>query len=190
LTLTTWSEEGEAVMEDPEIQWVRAALAEFVGLNAVIVTRHATRQVSPYLVAYVSPGDIDQSALHAHARKRLPRHLVPAAIVAMDAIPATAEGVPDMRALPAPDLGGLARYQAPRTARQEIVCDIFAEILRVPRIGIGDDFFNLGGRSVDAMLLAARISAVLGVSIRMVDLFQAPTVAELDQRLDKSDARV
>lgn len=169
---------------------MRAALAEFAGLDAVIVTRYAARQVSPCLVAYVAPGDIDQPALHAHVRKRLPRRLVPAAIVAVDAVPATAEGAPDIRALPVPDLSGLARYQAPRTARQEIVCDVFAEILRVPRIGLDDDFFNLGGRSVDAMLLAARISTVLGVSVRMVDLFQAPTVAELDQLLDKSDARV
>jgi acyl carrier protein len=179
----TCNEAGETATDDPEILQVQAVLAEFADLDAVLVTRQVTRQVSPCLVAYVSPGNIDQAALHAHARKHLPRRLVPAAIVVIETIPAKTEGVPD--ALPAPDLSGLASYQAPKTVRQEILCDIFAEILRVPRIGIDDDFFNLGGRSVDAMMLAAKISTDLGVSVRMADLFEAPTVAEIDRYLDE-----
>ncbi|SCG66064.1 Acyl carrier protein [Micromonospora siamensis] len=176
-------------MNDPEIQKVRAALAEFADLDAVLLTRHATTQVSPCLIAYVSPADIDQAALHAHARKHLPRHLVPAAIVVTDTIPATAAGLPDTQALPLPDLSGLASYEAPETTRQDILCDLFAEILRVPRVGIDDDFFGLGGRSVDAMMLAARISTDLGIRIRMVDLFEVSTVRGLDQLLQESEAR-
>jgi acyl carrier protein len=176
-------------MDDPEIQEVRSALAEFADLDAVLLTRHETTHASPCLIAYVSPAHIDQAALHAHARKHLPRHLVPAAIVATDTITPTAEAMPDTRALPAPDLSGLARYEAPQTARQGALCDIFAEILRVPRIGINDDFFVLGGRSVDATMLAARISTDLGIRIRMVDLFEVSTVRELDQLLQESDAR-
>jgi hypothetical protein len=177
---------GTLPVGDPEIQRVRAALEEFAGLNSVMVTWHIASKEHQHLVAYVSPGDIDQLALHAHAREHLPRYLVPAAIVVMDTIPVTSEGVPDTQSLPVPDLGGLACYQVPGTARQEILCDIFAEILQVPRIGIADDFFNLGGRSVDAMMLAASISIALGLSVRMVDLFEAPSVAELDQWLDKA----
>ena len=75
-------------------------------------------------------------------------------------------------------------YRAPETARQETLCAIFAEVFGVPRIGIDDDFFELGGRSVDAVLLVARVNAALGVRVSMTDVFDAPTAAELDRRLD------
>jgi aryl carrier-like protein len=82
-----------------------------------------------------------------------------------------------------PDLAGLLPYRAPVTARQETLCKIFAEVLRAPRIGVDDDFFSLGGQSVGAMLIAGRIRAALGIGVSMADLFNAPTVAELDHRL-------
>ncbi len=87
-------------------------------------------------------------------------------------------------ATPPRDLSGPSAYRAPGTGRQEILCEIFAEVLRVPRPGVDDDFFSLGGRSVHAMLLAARISSAFGIKMPMADLFDAPTVAELDRRLD------
>jgi aryl carrier-like protein len=76
-------------------------------------------------------------------------------------------------------------YQAPATPRQEILCELFAQVLGVARCGTGSDFFDLGGRPVEAMVLAARINAALGVRITMADLFKAPTVADLDRRLDQ-----
>jgi aryl carrier-like protein len=71
------------------------------------------------------------------------------------------------------------------TPRQEILYELFAQVLRVARCGTGSDFFDLGGRSVEAMLLAGRINAGLDVRITMADLFKAPTVADLDRRLDQ-----
>jgi len=70
------------------------------------------------------------------------------------------------------------------TTREEILCSFFAEVLAVPSVGVDDNFFELGGQSVLAMLLSARISDALNVSMTMTDIFEAPTVAELGNRLD------
>ena len=93
----------------------------------------------------------------------------------------TGDGFPGSdRAAPAPNT-----YRAPRNARQEILCEIFAEVLRLPRVGIDDDFFTLGGRSVDGVLIAARANAALSCQVSLAALFDAPTVAELDRYLDE-----
>jgi aryl carrier-like protein len=99
--------------------------------------------------------------------------------------PVTAAGALDAAALPVPELNGLLSYDAPATPRQELLCELFAQVLRVARCGVNSDFFDLGGRSVEAMLLAGRINADLDVRITMADLFRAPTVADLDGRLDQ-----
>ena len=170
-------------MERATINEVRAALAEFPGLDAVVVAERESESAGRCLVAWVAPASVDMPALHAHARKHLPGWLVPAVIMRLDTIPGDAGGRAGPQPLPAPDLSALMPYRAPETARQEMLCDIFAEVLRVPRFGVADDFFSLGARSVDAMLLAGRISAALGITTRMADLFDAPTVTELDRRL-------
>jgi len=108
---------------------------------------------------------------------------MPAAIVVVDEIPVTAAGAVDVGALPVPDLNGLLPYRAPATPRQEILCELFAEVLGVARCGVDNDFFDLAGRSVEAMVLAGRISTAFGVRISMADLFRAPTPAEIDRRL-------
>ncbi len=166
------------------IKEVETALAAFPGLAEVAVAEQDVKPAGHLLVAYVAPSGIDLSALHLHARQLLPGHLVPAAIVVLDEIPLTAEGTPDLATLQPPELDGLMPYRMPATNRQDLLCEIFAEVLRVPRVGIDDDFFNLGGQSVDAMLIVGRIRTSLGARMVIADLFDAPTVAELDRRLD------
>jgi Phosphopantetheine attachment site/AMP-binding enzyme C-terminal domain len=176
--------DGERMMDCAAIKQVQAVLAAFPGLDAVTVTERDAEPVGHCLIAYVAPSGVDLPALHEYARKHLPGRLVPAAFVVLDAIPITASGTDGPQPFPPPDLDGLMPYRAPGTARQESLCKIFAEVLRVPRLGLDDDFFSLGGRSVHAVLLAGRINSVLGVKMPMADLFDAPTVAELDRRLD------
>jgi hypothetical protein len=103
----------------------------------------------------------------------------------VDAIPLTPTGIAEPQALPTPDLRGLKPYRSPDTPRQEAMCTIFAEVLARPRCGVDDSFLALGGESIDAMLIASRVSPVVGQEISIDDLFDAPTVAELDQRLDE-----
>jgi nonribosomal peptide synthetase DhbF len=165
---------------------VEKALAGFPGLAGVAVVEHGAGRPEACLIAYVVPSGpgLDLPGVHAHARKALGGGCVPAVIMVIDEIPVAA-GALDAAALPVPELDGLLPYRAPATPRQEVLCELFAEVLRVARCGVSNDFFDLGGRSVEAMLLAGRINAGLGVRITMADLFRAPTVAELDRRLDQ-----
>jgi Phosphopantetheine attachment site/AMP-binding enzyme C-terminal domain len=171
---------------------VRSALAAFPGLADVVVVRHGADQADQCLIAYVAPSapGLEVPELHAYARKTLRNGSMPAAIVVVDEIPLTTAGAADVAALPVPDLSGLLPYRAPATPRQEILCELFAEVLGVARCGVDNDFFDLGGRSVEAMLLAARLSTALGVRVSMADLFRAATAGDLDRRLDLvADAR-
>lgn len=172
-------------MDPTLIPEVASALATFPGVADVTVTEHRTRAGDWCLVGYVAPNgpDLDVRGMYAHARKILPGPLLPAAIVVVDETPRTADGTVDLDALPAPQLDHLMPYRAPLTARQEVLCALFAEMLRIPRCGLDDDFFMLGGRSVDATLLAARIRTDLGIKVTMADMFKTGTVATLDQEL-------
>jgi acyl carrier protein len=87
--------------------------------------------------------------------------------------------VPSGPGLDVPEL----HAHAPATPRQEILCELFAEVLGVSRCGTGNDFFDLGGRSIEAMVLAGRISTALGIRISMADLFKASTAGDMDRRL-------
>ena len=179
-------------MTPESIGEVKAALAAFRGLADVTVIEHGVGQADQCLIAYVVPSGpgLDVAELHAYARKTLTNGNMPAAIVVVDEIPVTAAGTVNAAALPVPELSGLVPYQAPATPRQEVLCELFAQVLGVARCGTGGDFFDLGGRSVEAMVLAGRISSALGVRVSMADLFKAPTVGDLDRQLDlMADAR-
>src|ERR1035438_5753638 len=177
--------DGEPLMDPEGIGEVRSALAAFPGLAGVAVVEHDAGQAGECLIAYVAPSGpgVDVPELHAYARKALLNGSMPAAIVVLDEIPVTAAGAVNVAALPVPELSGLLPYQAPATPRQEILCELFAEVLGVARCGIGNDFFDLGGRSIEAMVLAGRISTALGIRISMADLFKAPTAGDMDRRL-------
>jgi hypothetical protein len=183
-------QDGERLMSAVSIQEIESVLAAFPGLASVTVVEHGTAPDDQYLIAYVTPAGtgLDVPALHSHARRFLPAERTLAAIVVLDELPVTADGTVDLAALPEPDLEGLLPYRAPATPRQEALCALFAEALGVVRCGVDNDFFKLGGRSVDATLLAARISTELGVRIAMADLFRAPTPGDLDRRVSAREA--
>ena len=179
-------------MTTESIGEARAALAAFPGLADVTVIEHGAGQDDQCLIAYVVPSGpgLDVPELHAYARKSLPNGSMPAAIVVVDEIPLLAAGTVDATALPVPELSALLPYRAPATPRQEQLCELFAEVLGVARCGVDSDFFDLGGRSVEAMVLAGRISTAVGIRVTMADLFRAPTAGDLDHRLDLvADAR-
>jgi acyl carrier protein len=87
------------------------------------------------------------------------------------------------------EVSGLLPYQAPATPRQEILCELFAEVLGVTRCGTDNDFFDLGGNSIEAMLLAGRISTALGIRITIADLFKASTPGDMGRRLSLMEER-
>ncbi|RLU86329.1 hypothetical protein CTZ27_25500 [Streptomyces griseocarneus] len=136
------------------------------------------------LVAYVvTSTPVEGSDLRRYVAGLLPRHMVPAAVVTMDALPLTPNGKLDQRALPAPDVLAAADGRGPRTLQEEILCGVFAELLAVPSVGVDDDFFALGGHSLLATRLISRVRTALGAELGIRDLFDAPTVALLAERL-------
>ncbi|MBV9772681.1 MAG: amino acid adenylation domain-containing protein, partial [Gemmatimonadetes bacterium] len=146
------------------------------------------------LVAYLVLADSapDAAALRTYLAGRLPEHMVPGAFVVLEALPLTPTGKVDRRALPAPTGAAAAarEYVAPRTAEEELLAGIFAEVLRLERVGIHDDFFELGGHSLLATQVASRIETVFGTEVPLRLLFEAPTVAGLAPSVRLPDAEV
>ncbi|MEW5929324.1 MAG: amino acid adenylation domain-containing protein, partial [Gemmatimonadota bacterium] len=124
-------------------------------------------------------------ALRDGLRERLPEYMVPGAFVVLETLPLTANGKLDRAALPAPDACGAARgYVPPRTPLEERLAAIWAEVLGVERVGAEDGFFDLGGHSLMATRVVARLREELRVELPLRALFEAPTVARLAPRIE------
>ncbi len=120
------------------------------------------------------------SQLPSFLQQKLPEYMLPSAFVTLDKLPLTPNGKVDYQALPAPD--GVSRsheYVAPRTPTEEIIANIFANVLGVEHVGVYDNFFELGGHSLAAVQLVSKISTALNISLLVKTLFLHPTVAEL-----------
>jgi amino acid adenylation domain-containing protein len=171
-----------------ELAEVESVLARYDGVaHAVVVAREVTggeKRLIAYAVA--EGGRLDVGALRAHAAGLLPEYMLPSAFVPLDALPLTPNGKVDRKALPEPVLEGSSGYQAPETERQEILCSLFAQVLGAPRVGINDSFFDLHGESLMAMRLISSIQDSLGVELLISDIFDAPTVAELDAQVERA----
>ncbi|GAA4971883.1 amino acid adenylation domain-containing protein [Actinoplanes utahensis] len=164
---------------------IETALGEHADVAQAAVIARAEPDGGKRLVAYVVLRDgANHPDLRAHLAERLPAHMIPGAVVTLDAMPVTPNGKVDTRALPEPEQNGAAGGRPPRDPREEILCGLFAEVLGVARVGIDDDFFALGGHSLLATKLAGRIRAALGVELAVRRLFDAPTVAALAGVLD------
>ncbi|MCY7857777.1 amino acid adenylation domain-containing protein [Bacillus sonorensis] len=144
------------------------------------------------LIAYIVPASEEgpePAELRRHGSRTLPDYMVPAAFVKIDVLPLTPNGKLDRKALPEPDFTAAVQGRGPRTPQEEILCDLFSEILNVPRVGIDDGFFELGGHSLLAVQLMSRIREALGAEIGIGDLLEAPTVSGLAERLEVGGSR-
>ncbi|QFU91620.1 non-ribosomal peptide synthetase [Amycolatopsis sp. YIM 10] len=167
----------------------RVELGEIeANLTALPRVSHAVTLVRDgELVSYVVGQGPDPEALRARLADVLPAFMVPSAIVVLDALPLTANGKLDRAALPAPDRTALINStRTARTPEERVLCDLFAEVLGLPEVGVDDAFFRLGGQSLLAVRLISRIRTVLGAELSVRDLYDAPTAAELALRLDRS----
>jgi amino acid adenylation domain-containing protein len=175
-------------VELPEIE---AVLAEHASVAHAIVVVRDEEEGDRRLVAYLVPrGDaIDTRELRSHAAARLPDYMIPAAFVPLAELPLTPNGKLNRRALPAPAAGyrePRADEAAPRSPLEERMCAIWAEVLRVPQVGVDDDFFARGGHSLLATRLVSRIREALGVSLPLRTVFSHSSPARMAREVERS----
>ncbi|SEN18920.1 non-ribosomal peptide synthase domain TIGR01720/amino acid adenylation domain-containing protein [Stigmatella aurantiaca] len=167
---------------------VEAALKRHPAVREAVAIASEVRPGDRQLVAYVTavPGSTpDVEALKAFLQERLPSYLVPSALGVLDALPLTANGKVNHRALPVLEPGGAPPDAvAPRTPSEELLAGIFAGLLGVERVGVQDDFFALGGHSLLATRAVSRIRETFQVELPLRAFFEAPTVAMLARRLE------
>jgi len=129
--------------------------------------------------------------LQTYLAQRLPDYMIPSTFVVLDALPLTANGKVDRRALPKVELGKLewaGTYAAPRTPIEEMLVKIFAEVLGLKQVGIHDNFFELGGHSLLATQFISRVRDSLHLELPLHTIFEAPTIAKLSQVVESFKA--
>jgi amino acid adenylation domain-containing protein len=168
-----------------ELGEIEAAMATHPALAAAVAMAWDDPESGDRrLVAYVVPATQPPprlAELRDHAVRFLPDPMVPAAFVILDALPLTPNGKIDRRALPAPEAGRLAAeaaYVAPRTDAEATLAGIWAQLLRVERVGVDDNFFELGGDSILSIQIVARANQA-GLRLTPAQLFEHQTVAML-----------
>jgi amino acid adenylation domain-containing protein/thioester reductase-like protein len=178
-----------------ELGEIEAVLTQHPGVREAVVVTQRDRADSVRLVAYAAPPAARRDAppeaweLREFVAARLPGYMVPAAFVVLDRLPLNANGKVDRKALPAPDAAQASRqgYLAPRTAVEAQLAALWADVLSLERVGVLDDFFELGGLSLLATQLLIKIKARFAAAPSLGDLFTAPTV-ETQARLIEGKA--
>ena len=163
-----------ALAADPHVRQVRVIVRE---------DTPGEKRLVAYVVATAPIAD-----LRDRLRGMLPGYMLPAAFVALDALPLTRNGKVDARALPPPEYGEAAdQYVAPRTTVEQVMTEIWADVLGRERVSVTDDFFALGGHSLLVMILTSGIEAAFGVQLPIRTVFDGPTLeamaAEVERRV-------
>ncbi|MCT8278696.1 non-ribosomal peptide synthase/polyketide synthase [Xanthomonas translucens] len=176
-----------------ELGEIAAALRACPGVHDAVVLLRQDTPGEPHLVAYLlteQPEQAEPSALRDILATRLPEVMLPTAYVRLDALPLTANGKLDRRALPAADAGALAvqAYAPPEGELETLLAALWGELLGVERIGRHDSFFALGGHSLLGVRLISRIRSTLGLELPLAALFAQPRLAELAQALGEARA--
>ncbi|QKW22406.1 amino acid adenylation domain-containing protein [Kitasatospora sp. NA04385] len=165
-----------------ELGEIEAVLAAHPDVAHVAVIDREDGPGGKRLVGYVVPAAHrrpDPAELREHAGRTLPAYMVPSAVVLLDALPLTGNGKLDRRALPAPAAGAAARDgREARTPREQLLAGIFAEVLGLPRVGLDDDFFALGGDSIVSIQVVSRARRA-GLALTPRNVFEHKTVEAL-----------
>ncbi|HUZ95886.1 MAG TPA: amino acid adenylation domain-containing protein [Edaphobacter sp.] len=169
-----------------ELGEIEAALGQHQAVRQAVVLLREDAPGEKRLVAYVI-AESTADELRRSLKDKLPDHMVPAVFVLLDAFPLLYTGKIDRRALPAPDKARpelTKAFVAPRTPTEELLAEIWAQLLGIKLIGIHDNFFDLGGHSLLATQAASRMREAFEVEIPLRRLFEAPTVAGLAESIE------
>jgi amino acid adenylation domain-containing protein len=167
-----------------EIEEIESVLKQCPGIADALVIAIGELTADKRLVAYIrATGEphVSVDGLRQHARTKLPEYMVPAAFVFLEAFALTPSGKIDRKALPAPgaDRPELeSTFLAPATAAEQVLADVWAEVLSLERVGVNDNFFSLGGDSILSIQVVAGAKQ-RGITISLADVFQHQTIREL-----------
>ncbi len=173
-----------------ELGEIETVLLEHPAVEQVVVVVREDTPGDKRLVAYVVAAPafrLDFAVLRNSVKERLPEYMVPVAWVEMPSLPLTPNGKVDRKNLPAPEYQRAelaAEYQEARTPAEEVMAGIWAEVLKLDQVGVHDQFFELGGHSLLATQVVSRIRHAFQVELPLRTLFEAPTVAELSERVE------
>ncbi len=171
-----------------EIETVLLSL-DAVGQAAVVVRED--RPGDQRLVAYAVPvpgKEVVPGRVRDAVSRVLPEYMVPAAVVVLDALPLTVNGKLDRRALPAPDFGAGRGEAEPSSPREHLLQELFAEVLGVDQVGVGDSFFDLGGHSLLGTILLALIAERFDIEVSLQSFMNDPTIGGLARAIDRQAA--
>ncbi|HET7863116.1 MAG TPA: phosphopantetheine-binding protein, partial [Burkholderiaceae bacterium] len=162
-----------------ELGEIEAALLACPGVREAVVLAREDEPGNKRLVAYLTGTELQPEALRAALARSLPEHMVPAAYVRLEALPLTANGKLDRKALPAPagSAFGAAPFEPPQGPVETTLATLWCELLGQPQVGREDDFFELGGHSLLAVQLSVRVRASFDVRLDLRALFEHSTLA-------------
>ncbi|HLM46806.1 MAG TPA: condensation domain-containing protein, partial [Myxococcaceae bacterium] len=171
-----------------ELGEIETALRGHPGVReAVVVAREDSpgdKRLVAYLVAHEGQGPA-AAELRTFLKQSLPEYMVPSALMVLDKLPLNPNGKVDRKALPVPErVETSQQYVAPRNETEQLLAQLWSEVLKVPRVGVHENFFELGGHSLLATQVLSRIRTTFQVELPLRDLFEAPSIATLALKLD------
>ena len=171
-----------------ELGEIEARMAEHVEVREAVVVASKEGEAGKRLVAYYTGREIGAEALRAHLSSALPEYMIPAAYVYLESLPLTPNGKLDRGALPVPDSTAYVahKYEAPVGEIERTLAQIWADLLKVERVGRRDNFFELGGHSLLGVQTISRLRQSLAVNIPLAGLFTHPVLADFARTIEGS----
>jgi acyl-CoA synthetase (AMP-forming)/AMP-acid ligase II/acyl carrier protein len=167
---------------------IEAALMEHPSVREAAVMVRGVEEGKKRLTAYVVYGEegAKVGTLRGHLKQRVPGYMIPGSFVTMEEMPGLANGKIDRRRLEEMEMGTEEResgYVGPRTAMERTISEVWREVLGVEKVGVNDNFFDMGGASLSLIQVSSKLREALGVEVAVVELFEYPTIAELTEHL-------
>lgn len=169
-----------------ELEEIETHLLEHPEIKEAVVVLREDAPGDSRLTAYVVPyiehvSQLTSGSLRGFIKERLPEYMAPSSFVILESLPLTPNGKTDRKSLPAPDANSSLpkQVEAPSNATEEVLMGVWKEVLLVENVGIHENFFDLGGHSLSAVQVMARVEDLLGIDVSVALLFDAPTIAEL-----------
>ncbi|MCU4825161.1 amino acid adenylation domain-containing protein, partial [Bacillus cereus] len=175
-----------------ELGEIENKLQKYKKIKETVVTTRNDKNGNKYICAYyTSEKGIPNNKLREFLRSSLPEYMIPTYFLNLDKFPLTENGKIDKRALPTPDISHNTnlQYEAPKNDTEKKLVAIWENVLERERIGINDDFFDLGGHSLKASMVISRIRKRFGVEVRIKEVFENSTIKQLSELIQKKDKK-